>query len=105
MDNCACRGGYLKNLRTERPARVVAVPIGCRAYCTLRMALGVTFRFSDPLVLRNECRVRLTCLGSSPRRKLIEVLSLVAQMTHLRDLNRPGFDVCSPVWVSHAASG
>ena len=49
------------DLRAARPNRVVAVPIGCRAYCTLRMSFGVTRRLIDPVVLlptkdRTDCR-------------------------------------------------
>lgn len=58
------------DLRTERPADVVAVPHGCRAYCTLRTVLGVARRLMEPPVLRTGWRTRLTGLGRNPLRKL-----------------------------------
>jgi hypothetical protein len=62
---------YLKkDLRTDRPTRVVAVPIGCLAYWTFRTAFGVARRLNEPAVLRTGCIARLTDLGNSPRRKL-----------------------------------
>ena len=54
---------YLNDLRTVRPARVVAVPTGWRAYCALRMGLGVARRFTDRIVLRTGCIARRTGLG------------------------------------------
>lgn len=63
-----------KDLRTARPARVVAVPTGCRAYWIVRMGFGVALRLTEPAVLRTGCIARRTDLGSSRRRKLIESL-------------------------------
>ena len=60
-----------KSLRTTRPRRVVALPIGCLAYWTARMGFGVALRLIDPAVLRTGCIARRTGLGNSPRRKLI----------------------------------
>jgi hypothetical protein len=67
--------------RTARPARVVAVPTGCLMYMTVRMGLGVTLRLREPPVLRTGCNARLTGLGNSPRRKLIESLPARGQTT------------------------
>lgn len=66
------RSVYLKkDLRTARPARVVAVPTGCRAYWIVRMGFGVALRLIEPAVLRTGCIARRTDLGKKPRRKLI----------------------------------
>ena len=40
-----------KDFRIERPALVVAVPIGCLAYSTFRTTFGVARRLSEPAVL------------------------------------------------------
>lgn len=63
---------YLPNsdLRTYRPAAVEAVPTGCLAYCTLRIALGVARRLIEPAVLRTGCIARLMGLGRKPLLKL-----------------------------------
>jgi hypothetical protein len=61
---------YLEPFRKALPVLVVAVPIGCRAYCTLRTGFGVALRLNDPAVLRTGCIARRTGLGNSPRRKL-----------------------------------
>jgi hypothetical protein len=69
-----CRYLFLKSdLRTARPAMVDNVPIGCLAYWTLRMGLGVALRFRDPAVLRTGFIARRTGRGKNPRLKLIAV--------------------------------
>jgi len=50
-------------------------------YMTVRTGFGVTRRLREPLVLRTGCIARLTGLGNSPRRKLIESLPACGQTT------------------------
>ena len=69
---------------------MVAVPIGCLAYSTLRTAFGVARRLSEPAVLRTGCIARLTDFGKNPRRKLTS-LSLLWRRLRLLARYQGGF--------------
>lgn len=73
--------------RTVRPARVVAVPMGCRAYWIDRMVFGVALRLIEPVVLRIGCTARRIGLGTNPRTKLIGTLLAIAPKAGLSPLS------------------